>query len=133
MTGFANTGQSASTGVLQEAEIQQPTPLSSLGKSVINTVMGFFSDFRIFEPPPKPGPRLFRWIAWSWLALGFLFTSFVIAFAVSYLFGGEPIYYVNEKRNLTDAEAWDMIFMFLSGGGFFFIVGLLGVLYLPKH
>jgi hypothetical protein len=95
--------------------------------------MGFFSDLRIFELPPKPGRRLFRWIAWRWLALGFLFTSFVIAFAVSYLVGGEPIYSVNEKRNLTDAEAWDMILMFLSGSGFFLIVGLLGVLYLPKH
>lgn len=95
--------------------------------------MGFFSDFRIFERPPEPGPRLFRWIAWRWLALGFLFTGFVVAFAISHFIGGEPIYYVNEKRNLTDAEAWDMILMFLSGGGFFFIAGLLGVLFLPKR
>ncbi len=95
--------------------------------------MRIFSDFRIFERPPKPGLRLFRWIAWRWLALGVLFTSFILVFAISHFIGGEPIYYTNEKRNLTDSEAWEMILMFLSGGGFFFIVGLLGVLYLPKR
>ncbi|MCL9998633.1 MAG: hypothetical protein NBV68_04575 [Erythrobacter sp.] len=116
-----------------KADSLKATPLWSSGKSVINIVMGFFSDFRIFERPPKPGPRLFRWIAWRWLALGFLFTSLILVFAISHFIGGEPIYYVNEKRNLTDAEAWDMILMFLSGGGFFFIAGLLGVLYLPEH
>lgn len=94
---------------------------------------GLLFRFQGFRAAPTPGPRLFRWIAWRWLAFGFLFTGFVLAFAVSYLIAGEPIYYVNEKRNLTDAEAWDMILMFLSGGGFFFIAGLLGVLFLPKN
>ncbi len=107
--------------------------MRSSAKSVIHIVMRIFSDFRIFERPPKPGLRLFRWIAWRWLALGVLFTSFILVFAVSHFIGGEPIYYTNEKRNLTDAETWEMIQMFLSGGGFFFIVGLIGVLSLPKR
>lgn len=113
--------------------VQETTPLRSSAKSVIHMAMRIFSDFRIFERPPRPGLRLFRWIAWRWLALGFVFTSFIFVFAVSHFIGGEPIYYTNEKRNLTDAETWEMILMFLSGGGFFFIVGLLGVVYLPKR
>ncbi|MFC3594463.1 hypothetical protein ACFOON_12540 [Novosphingobium piscinae] len=31
MTGFANTGQSASTGVLPEADIPQPIPKRTFG------------------------------------------------------------------------------------------------------
>lgn len=123
----------SSDKISPRADFMQPNPLRAFCKSVIDILMRVFSDFRIFERPPKTAVRLFRWIAWRWLALGFLFTGFVLALAASHFIGGEPIYYINENRNLTDAEAWNMILMFLSGGGFFFLIGLLGVLYLPKR
>lgn len=95
--------------------------------------MRIFSDFRVFERPPKPSAALFRWIAWRWLLLGILFTCFVVIFAAMHLVGGEPIYYTNEDRYLSDAEVRDMFWLFLSGGGVFLILGLLGVLFIPKH
>lgn len=95
--------------------------------------MRIISDFRIFERPPKPSAALFRWIAWRWLLLGTLFTCFVVLFAAMHFVGGEPIYYTNEHRNLSDGEAWALVFLFLSGGGLFLILGLLGVLFIPKH
>lgn len=95
--------------------------------------MRLFSDFRIFERPPKPSAALFRWIAWRWMALGLLFTCFTAFFAVMHFVGGEPIYCTNEDRNLTDDEVWNLVWLFLSGGGLFFLLGLLGVLIIPKR
>ena len=94
--------------------------------------MRLFSDFRIFERPPKPGSALFRWIAWRWLVLGVLLTCFILIFAAAHFLWGQPIYYTNEDRNLTDAEVWNVVWLFVSGGGLFAIIGLLGVLFLPK-
>ena len=91
------------------------------------------SDFRMFERPPKPSAALFRWIAWRWLVLGSLFTCFVMVMAAMHFVGGEPIYYTNEDRYLSDAEVWDMVWLFLSGGGLFVVLGLLGVLFIPKR
>lgn len=91
-----------------------------------------FSDFRIFERPPKPSPALFRWIAWRWLVLGILLILFIFAFAAAHFVWAQPIYYTNEDRNLTDAEVWKVVRLFASGGGLFFILGLVGVLFLPK-
>jgi hypothetical protein len=91
------------------------------------------SDFRIFERPPKPSAALFRWIAWRWLLMGILFACFVAVIAVMHFVGGEPIYYINEDRYLSHAEVREMLWMFLSGGGLFLILGLLGVLLIPKR
>ena len=91
-----------------------------------------FSDFTLFERPPKPGLALFRWIAWRWLLLGIVFTAFISVFAAIHYMGGEPIYYVNEGRNLTSEEASSMLAMFFLGGGFFIFLGLAGVLLTPK-
>ena len=90
------------------------------------------SDFRLFERPPKPGTALFRWIAWRWMIFGLVFVCFVGLFAAIHYIGGEPIYYTNENRNLTSNEARNMFLLFLSGGGLFFLLGLLGVLLIPR-
>jgi hypothetical protein len=94
--------------------------------------MCVISDFRIFERPPKPSSALVRWIAWRSLALGQLFTFFVLVIAAMHFVGGQPIYFTNENRNLTDAEVWNVVFLFLFCGGFFFTLGLLGVLFISK-
>ena len=94
--------------------------------------MRVFSDFTLFERAPKPGLALFRWIAWRWLLLGILFTAGVGVFAVMHYVGGEPIYYVNEGRNLSTDEASSMFALFFFGGGLFLFLGLAGVLLIPK-
>jgi uncharacterized SAM-binding protein YcdF (DUF218 family) len=91
-----------------------------------------FSNFRILERPPKPSPALFRWIAWRWLVLGLILTCFVLAFAAAHFIWGQPIYYTNEDRNLTDAEVRQIVVLFVAGGGLFSILGLIGVLSIPK-
>jgi len=94
--------------------------------------MRLFSDFRLFERPPKPGLALFRWIAWRWLMLGILFVMFVAVFAASYYIGGQPVYFTNEQRYLSEPEVRSQIWPFLSGGGAFLLLGLAGVVFLPK-
>ena len=94
--------------------------------------MRIFSDFRVFERPPKPSPALFRWIAWRWLLVGIALTCFVVFFAAMHFVGGEPVYYTNERRYLSDAEVWVGVGLLLSGGGLFSVLGLLGVLFIPK-
>lgn len=95
--------------------------------------MRIFSDFSLFERPPRQMAPLARWVAWRWLLVGFLFTAFTLAFFASPIIGGEPIYYVNEDRKLTSDEARDVFLLFLSGGSFFLIGGLVGVLLIPKQ
>lgn len=96
-------------------------------------VMDFFSDFRLFEKPPRsPGLALFRWIAWRWLMFGSLFILFVGFFAAMHYLGGEPIYYTNEDRNLSEGEVRTTIGLFVSGAGLFSFLGLAGVLFIPK-
>ena len=94
--------------------------------------MRIFSDFKLFERPPKPGVKLFRWIPWRWLFLGALFTIFVATIAIMHYFGGEPFYYTNEDRYLSEQEVRTLIGQFLSIGGLFLILGLLGVVFIPK-
>lgn len=94
--------------------------------------MQLFSDFRVFERPPKPGAALFRWIAWRWLFLGIGLICFVGVIAAMHLLGREPIYYTNEHRNLSDREVWQSVWLFVIGGGLFSVLGLLGVLYIPR-
>ena len=94
--------------------------------------MRIFSDFRVFERPPRPSRALFRWIAWRWHFFAIVFLCFVAIFAAAHFVGGEPIYYTNEQRNLTDAEVWELVWVFLSGGSLFLILGSLGVLFIPK-
>ena len=94
--------------------------------------MRLISDFRLLERPPKPGPALFRWIAWRWCLFGLVFVLFVALFAVIHYLGGEPIYYVNEDRYLTDGEVSGMMAMFIFVGGLFFSLGLAGILFIPK-
>jgi hypothetical protein len=91
-----------------------------------------FSDLRLFERPPKPGRTLFRWIAWRWLLFSMLFTAFVAVFAYLHYASGEPIYYTNENRNLTADEARSLFALFFAGGGLFFVLGLAGILFIPK-
>jgi hypothetical protein len=45
---------------------------------------------------------------------------------------GQPIYYANEDRNLTDAEMWEVVGLLMFGGELFSFLGLVGVLYFPK-
>jgi hypothetical protein len=66
------------------------------------------------------------------LALGLLLICFILVFAATHFIGGEPIYYTNENRNLTDAEVWNVVYLFIAGGGLFLVLGLLGVLFIPK-
>lgn len=94
--------------------------------------MRIFSDFRLFERPPRPSAALARWVAWRWLLVGLLFTMFTVIFFGTHSLGGEPIYYVNEDRNLTGDETRSLFTLFLSGGGFFLFSGLAGVLLIPK-
>ncbi|MEL7786010.1 hypothetical protein AAG596_08050 [Citromicrobium bathyomarinum] len=91
-----------------------------------------FSDFRIFERPPKPSAALFRWIAWRWLVLGVLLSCFILAFAAAHFIWGQPIYYTNEDRNLTDAEVWQLVGLFAFGGALFSIFGLMALRFIPK-
>jgi uncharacterized membrane protein len=95
--------------------------------------MRMFSDFRLFERPPRPSAALARWVAWRWLFFGILFTVFTVIFVGTHYLRGELIHYVNESRNLTDDEARDLFALFLFGGGFFALSGLAGVLLLPKQ
>ncbi len=94
--------------------------------------MRIFSDFKLFERPPKPGQSLFRYIAWRWLAFGTLFIVFTAFFAAMHYVGGEPIYYTNEHRNMTDHEVGESLVLFFAGGALFAILGLIGVLVIPK-
>ncbi|MWV28076.1 hypothetical protein [Aurantiacibacter rhizosphaerae] len=94
--------------------------------------MRIISDFRLFEKPPKPSAALLRWIAWRWLVLGLLVASFVALVAAMNFLGGEPIHYTNEGRNLTEEEVWELVRFFLSIGGVFLILGLLGISLIPK-
>lgn len=94
--------------------------------------MRIVSDFRLFERPPKLGVALFRWVAWRWLLVGSLFIAFVAFFFGMHYLGGEPIYYTNEDRYLSDEEASSLLGLFLSGGGFFLFFGLAGVIFIPR-
>ena len=94
--------------------------------------MRIFSDFRLFERPPRPGVALFRWIAWRWLLLGLAFIAFFAVVAVTHYVGGEPNYYVNEGRNLSADEAASMFSLFFDAGGLFTLLGLAGVILIPK-
>ena len=70
------------------ASAGQPVSRSAL-LTIRRLSMRIFSDFRLFERPPKPGVALFRWIAWRWLVLGVLFTVFVAIFAGMHYLGGD--------------------------------------------
>ncbi|WP_205481105.1 hypothetical protein [Sphingomonas arenae] len=95
--------------------------------------MHLFSDLRLFEKPPKKaGFASLRWIAWRFLMYGAAFLAFTAVFAAIHYVGGEPIYYKNEDRYLTSAEAKDGFLMFFSAGGLFFILGLAGVRFIPR-
>ena len=94
--------------------------------------MRIFSDFKVFERPPKP-PALFRWMAWRWLFLGIAVLCFIALFAFMHFVKGEPIYYTNENRILSDAEVWNLVWVFVAAGGLFSVLGLLGVLFIPKE
>jgi hypothetical protein len=95
--------------------------------------MRIFSDFRVFERPPKPSLALFRWIAWRWLLLGIVFDLFTLAFAAMHFLGGQPVYYTNEHRYMSDDEVRNLVKLFLSGGSLFVALGLVGVAYIPKR
>ena len=64
--------------------------------------------------------------------LGLILTCFVLAFAAAHFIWGQPIYYTNEDRNLTHAEVWQIVVLFVAGGGLFSILGLIGVLFIPR-
>ena len=57
---------------------------------------------------------------------------FVGVFAVMHYIYGQPIYYTNEDRYLSAEEARRNFVLFLSGGGLFLMLGLAGVLFIPK-
>ena len=95
--------------------------------------MRIFSDFRLFEKPPKPSPALFRWIAWRWLLVGFAACCFTLVFFAVHHLGGEPIYYSNEDRDLTSNEAQSVFLLFMSASGAFALLGLVGVIFIPKE
>ena len=94
--------------------------------------MRIFSDFRLFERPPKAGLAFFRWLAWRWLLFGIMFIGFFAVVAVVHYVGGEPMYYVNERRNLRADEVRSLLGLFFAGGGLFAFLGFLGVLLIPK-
>src|SRR5688572_23289404 len=95
--------------------------------------MRIFSDFSVFERPPKLGVAWFRWLAWQWLLLGLLFTVFVAFFFGMHYLGGEPIYFTNEDRYLSEKEVRSLLVLFLSGGDLFLFLGLAGVFFLPRN
>lgn len=64
--------------------------------------------------------------------LGVVLTCFILAFAAAHFIWGQPIYYTNADRNLTDAEVWEVVGLFVTGGGLFSILGLIGVLFTPR-
>ena len=94
--------------------------------------MRLFSDFQLFQRPPKPSRALLRWMAWRFLLFSALFMCFVAYFAISYIIGDEPLYFVNEDRYMTRSETIEVfwIFFFPSVAGL--AIGLLGVLLVPK-
>ena len=95
--------------------------------------MRLFSDFRIFERPPKPSFALVRWMAWRFLLLGAVLSCFLAYFYATYVAGGELLFYTNENRYLTRSETIELFWLFFSGWIPFLILGLLGVLFVPKR
>ena len=94
--------------------------------------MRIFSDFLLFQRPPQPDRRLFRWMAWRFLLFSAIFLCFVAYFALTHVFGDKPLYYVNENRYMTDAEALEVFWIFFLTSVAGFVIGLLGVLMVPK-
>lgn len=95
--------------------------------------MRIFSDFRIFEKPPRNNTAIVRWIAWRLLVLGAAFLCLVAIFTAISLFGGETIEQTNDNRALTDGIVSEAFETFLTVGGAFFILGLFGILLVPKE
>ena len=57
---------------------------------------------------------------------------FLVYFFATYIAGGEPLYFVNEERFMTRSETIE-VFWHFSKGTIFFVLGLLGVLLVPKR
>jgi hypothetical protein len=72
-------------------------------------------------------------MAWRFLSLGAIFMGFLVFFYATYVVGGEPLYFTNEKRYLTRSETLEVFWQFLSVSGPFFALGLLGVIFVPKR
>ena len=68
-----------------------------------------------------------------WLFLGIALMLFISIFAAMHFIGGEPIYYTNQNRNMSDAGVWQFTMLFLFGGGLFVILGFCGVLFISKE
>jgi hypothetical protein len=94
--------------------------------------MRIFSDFQLFQRPPQPGRALFRWMAWRFLLFSAIFLCFVAYSAVTHVIGDEPLYFVDEDRYMTHAETLEVFWIFFLPSVAGFVIGLLGVLLVPK-
>lgn len=72
-------------------------------------------------------------MAWRFLLLGALSMCFLVYFYATYIAGDELLYFTNKKRYMTRPETIEEFWHFLSISGPFFVLGLLGVLFLPKR
>lgn len=95
--------------------------------------MRLFSDFHIFERPPKSGFAIVRWLAWRFLIVGALVMCFLAYFYATHIIGGEPLYFVNEDRYMTRSETIEVFWHFFKVSSSFFLSALLGVLFVPKR
>lgn len=58
---------------------------------------------------------------------------FLVYFYATYIAGDEPLYFVNEDRYMTRPETIEVFWHFFKVSGPFFVLGLLGVLLVPKR